>query len=69
LKHLLAIGSNGAEVACTEVEVGGHAEWRMEKILRADLCGKSAVMQPWREEIRKFRRNASGALAKRGASE
>jgi hypothetical protein len=41
----------------------------MEKTLRADLCGKSAVMQPWREEIRKFRRNASGALAKRGASE
>jgi hypothetical protein len=41
----------------------------MEKILRADLCGKSAVMQPRRKEIRKFRRNASRTLAKRGASE
>jgi hypothetical protein len=41
----------------------------MEKILRADLCGKSAAMQSCREKIRKFRRNASGTLAKRGASE
>jgi hypothetical protein len=49
--------------------VGGHAEWRVAKNLREDLCGKSAVMQPWLEEIRKFRRNASGTLAKRGASE
>jgi hypothetical protein len=40
-----------------------------KKFLRAYLCGKSATMQPWREEIRKFRRNASRTLAKRGASE
>jgi hypothetical protein len=39
-----------------------------EKNLRADLCGKLAAMQPWRKEIRKFGRNASGTLAKRGAS-
>jgi len=49
--------------------VGGHAEWRMEKILRADLCGKSAAMQSCREKIRKFAPNSSGTLAKRGASE
>jgi hypothetical protein len=41
----------------------------MEKFLRADLCGKLAVMQSQREEIRKFARNASGTLAKRGANE